>query len=528
MHSAIYDPVRDRMVAFGGHGWRLTCFPSPTDCNDCYDEPSFSGQGCRALTLSPELAWTTIDIGGEPDDRAEHSAIYDPVRDRMVVYGGSYRDGCCAWAHPSADFSDATALTFGAQRTWQPVAVGAPPRFTYGSQAVYEPSLNRMLVYGGYELTYSGGVVIGDRVSYDLTTETPTGELPGQGPPRTGFSIVIDPVRDRLVLFGGTPHVGVPGGLVNDTWVADLGAGTPWQELITNGVPPAPRWDHTAVYDPVTDQMLVYGGIVILGPSPEPDRSLWSLQFGPAPEWAEKLYESPFVAHGYPTVVLDSDCRRLVFFGDQGADDVWVLPLDPVGAWARLSPSGPGPDPGGIIEAIFDSHRHRVVVNRQWALSLGSAPAWTRLCIKRTGPPTIPWELPGAAVYDPVGDRLVVCTDGAGSFWALRFRPQEPTAVGRPRAVAAGLHLSQPSPNPTHGPSRFVLELAEPADVSLSVFDTQGRRVAMLASGRFGAGGHALSWDGSAAGGGPVAAGLYFLRATSATATSFRRLLIMP
>jgi hypothetical protein len=384
-----------------------------------------------------------------------------------------------------------------------------------------------MIVYGGSgNVPYWGSFAIGDRVSYDLTTETPTLFGYGPGPRLHASTLVLDPIRNRLVLFGGEakPYVGIPGELVDETWVADLDDGTPWEELLISGIRPAPRWGHAAVFDPDGDQMLVYGGNIAYWSPPELDRSLWSLQFGQAPEWTEMLPVSPFVSQGYPTVVLDPDCRRLIYFGDQGADDVWTLPLNPAGAWTRLSPSGPGPDPdpGSAIEALFDSRRHRVVVNRQWALSLGSMPAWTRLRIHGTGPTQ------GAAVRDPAGDRLVVCTDGAASFWALHFRREPQAAVAQARTLVPALHLSRPSPNPTRGPARFTLQLAEPADVSLDVFDTQGRRVTTLASGVLGAGAHALSWDGSAAGGGPVAAGLYFLRATSATATSVRRLLILP
>ncbi len=529
-HSAIYDPVRDRMVIFGGHDWILYHCGITPDCNwDCFQEPAFNEVGCWALSLSPEPTWTKLVTVDEPHDRAGHSAVYDPVRDRMVICGGWY-DNYVDWSNqPTFDFSDATSLVFDADSSWQSVAVGAPPEHISGSRAAYDPSNRRMLVHGGYGNLYRYGQYgIGDRVSYDLKAETVTGGNPYMRPWRLGGSIVLDVGRNHLVLFGGMdkPYVGIPGDLANDTWVADLDFGTPWEELWPTGIPPAARWGHSAVFDPLTDQMFVVGGDPYYGQ--DPDRSLWSLKFGPVPEWTQRFSTSPFGLNGYPTVVLDADCRRLIFIGDLGAGDVWMLPLDPIGVWAHLSTTGTGPNSGTAIEAIFDPHRHRVVVNREWALSLGSAPTWSRLQILGTGP-TQPWELlSGAAIYDPVGDRLVVCTDGATSFWALRFTPPEPAAVGPSRIPTAALRLSSPSPNPTRGSSRFVLELAEPADVSLDVFDTQGRRVAALASRSFSAGLHSLSWDGSAAGGEPAAAGLYFLRARSVAATSVRRLLLLP
>jgi hypothetical protein len=62
-HTAIHDPVRDRMVVFGSGVW--------------------------ALSLAGSPAWAQLTPAGAPlTTRPSHTAIYDPVRDRMVVFGG--------------------------------------------------------------------------------------------------------------------------------------------------------------------------------------------------------------------------------------------------------------------------------------------------------------------------------------------------------------------------------------------------------------------------------------------------------
>ena len=68
------------------------------------------------------------------------------------------------------------------------------------------------------------------------------------------------------------------------------------------------------------------------------------------------------------------------------------------------------------------------------------------------------------------------------------------------------LSLGSPVPNPSHGVTRFEFALPEPARVRLAVFDLQGREVAVLAHGKFGAGRHAVSWNARAFD------GLYFVR----------------
>ncbi len=70
-HAAIYDPVRDRMVVFGGTN-------GPTTFGDVW-----------ALSLGDTAAWTQLSpAGAGPGARSTLSAIYDAPRDRIVFYGG--------------------------------------------------------------------------------------------------------------------------------------------------------------------------------------------------------------------------------------------------------------------------------------------------------------------------------------------------------------------------------------------------------------------------------------------------------
>ena len=76
---------------------------------------------------------------------------------------------------------------------------------------------------------------------------------------RGGYSAIHDPVRDRMVLFGGY-H---PAGDVyprNETWTLPLAPGGSWSRSATIGSPPA--WGPAgALYDPVRDRMiLLHGG----------------------------------------------------------------------------------------------------------------------------------------------------------------------------------------------------------------------------------------------------------------------------
>jgi len=94
----------------------------------------------------------------------------------------------------------------------------------------------------------------------------------------------------------------------------------------------------------------------------------------------------------------------------------------------------------------------------------------------------------------------------------LAFGPPSGTvAVADAAAPLNG--LSTPWPNPARTRSRLVLSLATAADVEVSVFDSQGRRLHTLLRGHWPAGETTVIWDLSDARGGPASAGLYHVRA---------------
>jgi hypothetical protein len=75
-HTAIYDPVRARMVVLGGS--------LPAD-----EAAPLSALTALALPVSQSSPWTTLSPTGiGPGAIKEHAAVYDSHRDRMIVFGG--------------------------------------------------------------------------------------------------------------------------------------------------------------------------------------------------------------------------------------------------------------------------------------------------------------------------------------------------------------------------------------------------------------------------------------------------------
>jgi flagellar hook capping protein FlgD/galactose oxidase-like protein len=248
-HPSIYDAVRDRLVLFG---W--------SDCEDL-------GLDNYALTLdlASFTSWGLLATAGTtPAGRAFHSLIYDPIRDRALLFAGAASSGLV---------NDVWELTFSGTPTWtQIVPAGTPPSPRQAPSAIYDPVRDVMLVFGGS--TSAGRVNDVWQLSLGATPTwtalAPAGTLPNA---RSRHSAIYDPIRDRMVVFGGLAPTGST--TTNDLWALSL-AGTPtWNQLAPAGTLPLEREGHRAVYDPPRDRMVVFGG-------QNPPEDLWALNWGAA------------------------------------------------------------------------------------------------------------------------------------------------------------------------------------------------------------------------------------------------------
>ena len=401
-HSMIYDPLRDQMVVFGGVeidyiGW---------DVNDVW-----------ALSLGGVPTWTKwTPSGALPNPRSMHSAIYDPDHDQMLVFGGDH-----------FDFRPLTwALTLGANPEWNqfPFPARLPPLSS--ATGVYDPSRDQVLIFGGNQ----GGVVVNDSWILSLAGEPTWTKLsPSGNPPskRHGHTAIYDPGRDRMVVFGSSSLLG------NDTWALSLGEAPAWMEQSPSGVWPRPRWGHTAIYDPVRDRMIVFGGY------DNTDRlnDTWELTLGSNPTWRELSTSgtrpSARMEHA---AIYDPIRDRMVIFGGEYRNDTWELTLGETPTWTELSPSGEPPGARRAHKSIYDPIGDRMIVfggqtvsgekDDTWALSLGAVSSWTRLSPSGGPPGGGGWP---TAIYDPHRDRMLIFGSGScGDTWALEWNRQ-PTAV---------------------------------------------------------------------------------------------------
>lgn len=294
-HAAIYDPVGYRMLVFGGR--------------------NSSGPLDDTWSLDLKTArWTAIPGDVKPPARYGHSAIYDPLRHRMVIFAGQKTGGF---------FNDVWALDLN-QNRWselQPKAaagsVPAVPKIRYGSTAIYDPQRDRMVTFAGF--TDVGR--FNDTWAFDLKQEQWTDLSPGGTRPvkRCLLTSAYDRLRDRMIIYAGQMS-----GHLMDTWAFDL-AKNSWTEIKSTPIPPG-RFFSALVDQPEQRRAVLFGGQNSnLGALDD----IWALNLD-SDRW-EALTPAGGTkpaARGGHSAIYDPVERRMVIFAGDGQEtyaDVWAL-----------------------------------------------------------------------------------------------------------------------------------------------------------------------------------------------------------
>ena len=400
-HGATYDAARDRVVAFGGT--RLF--------DGAISADTWELDGKMWLRLTPATA---------PSARRALAMVYDPVRARVVMFGG-----CTTATIDCGPLGDTWEWD---GTTWSQQTPSMSPPARGGHALAFDPVRNVVVLFGGY----AGTTPLGDTWTWDGTTWRE--ETPASAPPARGRHAMASEARGVL-LFGGCAVAGmVAGGIpcaenLGDTWMWN---GTAWVNQATSG-PPA-RFGHGMALDPLRGVVVLAGGGTGSGTGLFPchdvwewDGSAWSRRGPREPhgEWGPMTYD-----HARARVVMftgstwEWDGERWLFrdvpgppaertngmayAADRGVSvlvgvdgDVWEW--DGVAWHQRASPgSGPSQRVGPAI--AYDGH--------QVLLFGGEEPdgtfdddlwAWDGTRWRALSTPMLPSARVGAAIaYDPV------------------------------------------------------------------------------------------------------------------------------
>ncbi len=160
--------------------------------------------------------------------------------------------------------------------------------------------------------------------------------------------------------------------------------------------------------------------------------------------------------------------------------------------------------PYGDIIALYPSHCFIPTVS---ALAYNTADLFHDIAADPNPVSNTPFD----AIYSQGTNQEHVTITPENAVWIRNEIETGVTGVGAPTA-GIDVQLRRPWPNPSSGAVRIGFSLARPGAVDLRVFSVDGREVANLARGVWGAGSHAVGWSGRDSRGAVTASGVYFVR----------------
>lgn len=146
VHRAIYDQANNRMTIFGGVQAISTCCPyNIASYNDVWVLSNANG-----LVGTP--TWAPESPGGSlPHPRAYHSAVYDTLNNRMIVFGGEYWDNAAQnWVQLGDLWQLTNANGLGGTPMWTQLSpTGTPPGPRAAHSASFDSAHQRMILSSG-------------------------------------------------------------------------------------------------------------------------------------------------------------------------------------------------------------------------------------------------------------------------------------------------------------------------------------------------------------------------------------------
>jgi len=232
-HAMVYDARRGETLLYGG-AVPVTGSNPPSPLGDTWTWRA--GQ------------WTQHGLGTSGPLRAYPSLAYDAGRGVVGLFGGGER----------ATFPIARIMTYhdtleGNGPTWTSItpAVAPSPRFL--AAATYDAKRGEVVLFGGARGNEAN--TLADTWTYNGTTWTL--RTPATSPPaRAGAAIAYDPIRERVVLYGGAVAISGAAGRHADTWEWD---GTTWTQIVPP-TSPGPRHVASMVFDPDRGRIVLLNG----------------------------------------------------------------------------------------------------------------------------------------------------------------------------------------------------------------------------------------------------------------------------
>ena len=288
---AVLDTARQRLVLFGGNAR----FASPAL------PETWEWDGAN---------WLQSSTPGGPPKLDYPGLAYDPVRGRTVLFGGD-RSG------NGSQVSNETWEWDGI--AWQQRFPANSPPARYYTHMAFDPRRQRVLLFSGQR-----SVLTNDTWEWNGVDWSPINVA--APPARFGGELVLDTVRNVLVLHGGSVDGQVS--VFSDVWEWD---GAAWSQRSPAFSPLPPRWSFAVAFDARRGMTVAFGGwdaaARILGDTWEYGPDAGAAPFGQACQGEGLSSLSPPVIGAPMTLGLSAPATTIGFAWLGLSDQTWIGPL---------------------------------------------------------------------------------------------------------------------------------------------------------------------------------------------------------
>lgn len=273
--------------------------------------------------------WRKIPLTTSPTARMLPAMAYDPVSNRVVLFGGFDAKG---------NRSDTWAFD---GTTWTQLVTAVAPPVRNGASMAFDRRTKKLVMFGGFDTNH----YLQDTWVFDGATSTWTQAHMTSSPPKaTGAMLFTDPVSGSAMMFGGYNSTKVIP-VYNVTW---RWTGSSWQQLNPSTVP-YPRGWGIAALDPLRHNVVLTGGT---GDTIRADNT-WTWD---GTNWTQLTPATQMPAFIGAGSAFDPAVQAVVVFGGDGSTWSWTGT-----DWVQLTPRNSPPARSGIGMA-FDPTTHQTII----------------------------------------------------------------------------------------------------------------------------------------------------------------------
>lgn len=390
--AGVRDVSRVWALPLSGGDWALenssTCgadYDTTSTYDSAHDRIVFVGSDCGISTYSlANGEWQTR--GTSSQFYLAFSSIDDARRSRALFFSGGLGSGNATTALRYDDLSLVEVV---------PNTLGVSPG---GTNGVWDDTRQALISFGAGE-NYGGartrlhGLRPSDRW-VDIASPVPP------------FSMAVyDTKGQALVALGQLDPAS------SNESVARLSSasGSDWEIIPTAGAPEVRSWS-VAVYDSARQRVVVHGGEAgeVSYPSGKYLDDTWAFSLAGEPRWTKLATSGDSGgARSRQTAIFDPVAQRLISYGgspdaiaNHAPGDLHQLALDDSLEWSELHAAGRGPAVAEGVLTVYDPKGQRMLAldrTHLFALTLTGEPTWHRFCEPGMG-------MPGSALVSVIGN----------------------------------------------------------------------------------------------------------------------------